>query len=142
MFSSTANGNENELLKQALPQAHGLQASSATGDAKRASSFSSILGYLLVLLIQLDVGMNKVYTLTLGIWLWIYWARITFTMQCGMHIMETALRMPAKSSATVRDLMLKNKKVQIKDIIRIVVDVAEGIKFMNDHGIAYRDLNA
>lgn len=42
---------------------------------------------------------------------------------------------------SVHDLMLKNKKLQTKEIIRIATDVAEGIKFMNDHGIAYRDLN-
>ncbi|KAL8525779.1 hypothetical protein ACS0TY_015135 [Phlomoides rotata] len=42
---------------------------------------------------------------------------------------------------SVHDLILKSKKIQIKEIIRIVSDVAEGIKFMNDHGVAYRDLN-
>ncbi|KAG6384408.1 hypothetical protein SASPL_155778 [Salvia splendens] len=42
---------------------------------------------------------------------------------------------------TAHDLIMKSKKIQIKEIIRIVSDVAEGIKFMNDHGIAYRDLN-
>ena len=42
---------------------------------------------------------------------------------------------------SVHDLMLKNKKLQIKEIMRIAADVAEGVKFMNDHGIAYRDLN-
>ncbi|KAH1095351.1 hypothetical protein AAZX31_14G181600 [Glycine max] len=42
---------------------------------------------------------------------------------------------------SVHDLMMKNKKLQTKDIVRIAVDVAEGIKFMNDHGVAYRDLN-
>lgn len=43
---------------------------------------------------------------------------------------------------SVHDLVLKNKKLHIKEIMRIAVDVAEGIKFMNDHGVAYRDLNA
>lgn len=42
---------------------------------------------------------------------------------------------------SVHDLILKSKKIQMKEIIRIVSDVAEGIKFMNDHGVAYRDLN-
>lgn len=42
---------------------------------------------------------------------------------------------------SAHELMLKNKKLQTKEIIRIAADVAEGIKFMNDHGIAYRDLN-
>ncbi|KAG5052782.1 hypothetical protein JHK87_004980 [Glycine soja] len=42
---------------------------------------------------------------------------------------------------SVHDLMMKNKKLQTKDVVRIAVDVAEGIKFMNDHGVAYRDLN-
>ncbi|KAK1434576.1 hypothetical protein QVD17_00323 [Tagetes erecta] len=38
-------------------------------------------------------------------------------------------------------IMGKNKKIQTKEIIRIAADVAEGIKFMNEHGVAYRDLN-
>ncbi|KAL2597616.1 hypothetical protein AAZV13_11G174300 [Glycine max] len=42
---------------------------------------------------------------------------------------------------SVHDLMLKNKKLPSKDIVRIAADVAEGIKFKNDHGVAYRDLN-
>ena len=42
---------------------------------------------------------------------------------------------------SVHDSLLKSKKLQSKEIIRIAVDVAEGIKFMNDHGVAYRDLN-
>ncbi|XP_057442223.1 receptor protein-tyrosine kinase CEPR1-like [Lotus japonicus] len=42
---------------------------------------------------------------------------------------------------SVHDLLLKNKKLQTKDILRIAVDVAEGFKFLNDHGVAYRDLN-
>ncbi|KAD3067516.1 hypothetical protein R6Q59_018421 [Mikania micrantha] len=35
----------------------------------------------------------------------------------------------------------KKKRIQTKEIIRIATDVTEGIKFMNDHGVAYRDLN-
>ncbi|XWS29114.1 hypothetical protein CRYUN_Cryun24cG0000700 [Craigia yunnanensis] len=42
---------------------------------------------------------------------------------------------------SVHDLMLKNKKLQIKGIMRIAADAAEGVKFMNEHGVAYRDLN-
>ncbi|OIT00144.1 PREDICTED: probable LIM domain-containing serine/threonine-protein kinase DDB_G0287001 [Nicotiana attenuata] len=42
---------------------------------------------------------------------------------------------------TVHDLLLKKKKLQTKEIMRIAIDIAEGIKFMNDHGVAYRDLN-
>lgn len=42
---------------------------------------------------------------------------------------------------SVHEMMLKHKKLQIKDVIRIAVDIAEGLKFMNDHGVAYRDLN-
>nr|XP_043622893.1 serine/threonine-protein kinase STY46-like [Erigeron canadensis] len=38
-------------------------------------------------------------------------------------------------------IMVKNKKIQVKEIVRIASDVAEGVKFMNDHGVAYRDLN-
>lgn len=43
---------------------------------------------------------------------------------------------------SVHDVILKNKKFQNKEIVRIAIDVAEGIKFINDHGVAYRDLNA
>ncbi|KAL8027061.1 hypothetical protein ABFS82_14G068300 [Erythranthe guttata] len=42
---------------------------------------------------------------------------------------------------SVHQLIVKNKKIQTKEVLRIVTDVAEGIKFMNDHGVAYRDLN-
>lgn len=42
---------------------------------------------------------------------------------------------------TVHDLMMKNKKLQMKEIMRIAADVAEGLKFINDHSVAYRDLN-
>ncbi|GMN23619.1 hypothetical protein TIFTF001_000191 [Ficus carica] len=43
---------------------------------------------------------------------------------------------------SVYDLMLKSKKnIQTKEIISIATDVAEAIKFINDHGVAYRDLN-
>ncbi|KAG6761199.1 hypothetical protein POTOM_034400 [Populus tomentosa] len=42
---------------------------------------------------------------------------------------------------SVNELMLKNKKLQPKEIMRIATDVAEGMRFMNDHGVAYRDLN-
>ncbi|XP_076904685.1 uncharacterized protein LOC143560224 [Bidens hawaiensis] len=38
-------------------------------------------------------------------------------------------------------VMVKNKKIQMKEVVRIAADVAEGIKFMNGHGVAYRDLN-
>ncbi|XP_071701307.1 uncharacterized protein [Rutidosis leptorrhynchoides] len=38
-------------------------------------------------------------------------------------------------------IVVKKKKIQLKEIVRIAADVAEGIKFMNDHGVAYRDLN-
>ncbi|KAJ4869169.1 Protein kinase superfamily protein [Raphanus sativus] len=43
---------------------------------------------------------------------------------------------------SLHELMLKNKKLQTKQILRIAIDIAEGLKFVNDHGIAYRDLNA
>ncbi|KAI3921362.1 hypothetical protein MKW92_036436 [Papaver armeniacum] len=42
---------------------------------------------------------------------------------------------------TLHELIQKKKKLNLKDIIKIASDVAAGIKFMNDHGIAYRDLN-
>ncbi|XP_010535354.1 PREDICTED: fibroblast growth factor receptor 2 isoform X3 [Tarenaya hassleriana] len=42
---------------------------------------------------------------------------------------------------SLQELMLKNKKLQTREILRIAIDIAEGIKFINDHGVAYRDLN-
>lgn len=42
---------------------------------------------------------------------------------------------------SVHDFMLKHKKLHMKDVMRIAVDLSEGLKFMNDHGVAYRDLN-
>lgn len=42
---------------------------------------------------------------------------------------------------SLRELMLKKKKLQTKEIFRIAVDIAEGMKFMNHHGVAFRDLN-
>ncbi|CAH8386398.1 unnamed protein product [Eruca vesicaria subsp. sativa] len=43
---------------------------------------------------------------------------------------------------SLHELMLKNKKLQTKQILRIAIDIAEGLKFVNAHGVAYRDLNA
>ncbi|KAJ0978368.1 hypothetical protein J5N97_013842 [Dioscorea zingiberensis] len=42
---------------------------------------------------------------------------------------------------SVHDVIQKNKKVPIKDVLKIALDVAEGLMFMNHHGVAYRDLN-
>ncbi|CAN0902156.1 Serine/threonine-protein kinase STY8 [Linum grandiflorum] len=43
---------------------------------------------------------------------------------------------------TVNELMFKSRnKLQTKEILRIAVDVAEGLGFLNDHGVAFRDLN-
>ncbi|KAK3020103.1 hypothetical protein RJ639_003727 [Escallonia herrerae] len=43
---------------------------------------------------------------------------------------------------SVHDVMTRNKKLQAKDIIRVAADIAEGIKFMIDHGVVYVDLNS
>ncbi|KAJ4979915.1 hypothetical protein NE237_010695 [Protea cynaroides] len=42
---------------------------------------------------------------------------------------------------SVQEIIQKKKKLQTREIIRIAIDVAEGMKFMNDHGVEYRDLN-
>lgn len=42
---------------------------------------------------------------------------------------------------SVRDLIERRKKVEAKEVMRIGLDVAEGLMFMNGHGVAYRDLN-
>ncbi|KAG0453539.1 hypothetical protein HPP92_024843 [Vanilla planifolia] len=42
---------------------------------------------------------------------------------------------------SVHDLIQKSKKVPLRDAMRIALDVAQGLMFMNSHGVAYRDLN-
>ncbi|XP_065023195.1 uncharacterized protein LOC135649028 [Musa acuminata AAA Group] len=42
---------------------------------------------------------------------------------------------------SVHDVMQKNKKVPMREVMRMALDVAEGLLFMNNHGVAYRDLN-
>ncbi|KAI0519849.1 hypothetical protein KFK09_007310 [Dendrobium nobile] len=42
---------------------------------------------------------------------------------------------------SVHDLIQKNKKVPVREVMRIALDVAEGLMFMNNHGVSYRDLN-
>ncbi|CAH9129276.1 unnamed protein product [Cuscuta epithymum] len=43
---------------------------------------------------------------------------------------------------SIHDFLLKNRKLQTKEIMKIACDVAEGLAFMNDHGVPYRDLNS
>ncbi|CAM8964387.1 unnamed protein product [Rhodiola kirilowii] len=43
---------------------------------------------------------------------------------------------------SLMDHIFSKKKLQTKEVLRIMTDVAEGLRFMNHHGIAYRDLNA
>ncbi|KAL9266520.1 Serine/threonine-protein kinase STY8-like protein [Drosera capensis] len=42
---------------------------------------------------------------------------------------------------SVYDLLQNKKRLRMKEVMRIAIDLAEGMKFMNDHGVAYRDLN-
>ncbi|XP_020271564.1 serine/threonine-protein kinase STY17 [Asparagus officinalis] len=42
---------------------------------------------------------------------------------------------------SVHDLIQRSKKIGVREVIRIAVDLAEGLMFMNSHGAAYRDLN-
>lgn len=42
---------------------------------------------------------------------------------------------------SVHDLIKRNKKVPVREVMRIALDVAEGLMFMNSHGVSYRDLN-
>ncbi|XP_020585763.1 serine/threonine-protein kinase STY46-like [Phalaenopsis equestris] len=41
---------------------------------------------------------------------------------------------------SVHDLM-KNKKVRVRSVMKIALDVSEGLLFVNNHGVAYKDLN-
>ncbi|XP_039128421.1 serine/threonine-protein kinase TNNI3K-like isoform X2 [Dioscorea cayenensis subsp. rotundata] len=43
---------------------------------------------------------------------------------------------------SVHALIQKKKKLAFKDVMRIALDVAEGLMFMNHHGVAYKDLNS
>ncbi|GAA0138771.1 non-receptor serine/threonine protein kinase [Lithospermum erythrorhizon] len=64
---------------------------------------------------------------------------------CGVFIdVNHGLCVASKlmEGGSVHDLIMKKKKLQSKEIIRISIEVAEGIKFMNDHGVVYRDLNS
>ncbi|XP_074586174.1 uncharacterized protein LOC141841878 [Curcuma longa] len=45
-------------------------------------------------------------------------------------------------SGSLHDIIHKNRKLPIEEVTRIALDVAEGLMFMNNHGVAYRDLNA
>ncbi|KAJ8749779.1 hypothetical protein K2173_012330 [Erythroxylum novogranatense] len=42
---------------------------------------------------------------------------------------------------SVSELIMRNRKLQMKEIVRIATDLAEAIKFVNDHDVVYRDLN-
>ncbi|KAJ3682854.1 hypothetical protein LUZ60_013081 [Juncus effusus] len=42
---------------------------------------------------------------------------------------------------SVNEAIERNKKLGIREVVRIAADVAEGLMFMNGHGVAYRDLN-
>ncbi|KAJ8765168.1 hypothetical protein K2173_011428 [Erythroxylum novogranatense] len=42
---------------------------------------------------------------------------------------------------SVSELIMRNRKLQMKEIVRIATDFAEAIKFVNDHDVAYQDLN-
>uniref|UniRef100_A0A1D1YJD0 Serine/threonine-protein kinase HT1 n=1 Tax=Anthurium amnicola TaxID=1678845 RepID=A0A1D1YJD0_9ARAE len=42
---------------------------------------------------------------------------------------------------SAHDLVQRSKKIPTRDLLRIAADVAEGLSFMNDHGVSYRDLN-
>ncbi|XP_057862927.1 uncharacterized protein LOC131071206 isoform X2 [Cryptomeria japonica] len=42
---------------------------------------------------------------------------------------------------SLHELIQKSKRIQLKDVIRIAIDIAEGTLFLNDHGVAHRDLN-
>lgn len=42
---------------------------------------------------------------------------------------------------SLHELIQKSKKLPLRDVLRIAIDIAEGIFFLIDHGIVHRDLN-
>ncbi|KAH9309310.1 hypothetical protein KI387_037221, partial [Taxus chinensis] len=45
------------------------------------------------------------------------------------------------NGGSLHELIQKSKKIQLKDVLRIAIDIAEGTLFLNDHGVVHRDLN-
>lgn len=54
---------------------------------------------------------------------------------------ELCVVTPLMEGGSVRDLMQRSKKLQVGDIVRIALHMAEGLLLMNSHGVAFRDLN-
>lgn len=42
---------------------------------------------------------------------------------------------------SVSEVIERSKRLSTRDLVKIALDVAEGLMFMNNHGVAYRDLN-
>lgn len=42
---------------------------------------------------------------------------------------------------SVHDVIQRNEKIPMREVVGIALDVAEGLMFVNDHGMAYRDLS-
>ncbi|KAK1270866.1 Serine/threonine-protein kinase HT1 [Acorus gramineus] len=57
----------------------------------------------------------------------------------GDHGMCVVTR--AMEGGSVHDALERNRRIQVKEVVRIATDVAEAMKFMNDRGVAYQDLN-
>ncbi|XP_020582099.1 ephrin type-A receptor 8-like [Phalaenopsis equestris] len=63
---------------------------------------------------------------------------------CGICIHESnglCVVTRLMEGGSVHDLIQRNKKVPVREVMMIALDVAEGLMFMNSHGVSYRDLN-
>ncbi|KAK8928231.1 Serine/threonine-protein kinase HT1 [Platanthera zijinensis] len=64
---------------------------------------------------------------------------------CGVCVDERngiCVVTPLMEGGSVRDLIRRRKKVGMGDVMRIGLQMAEGLLFVNSHGVSFRDLNS
>ncbi|KAJ4753894.1 Protein kinase superfamily protein [Rhynchospora pubera] len=63
---------------------------------------------------------------------------------CGICFDEShglCVVMRLMEGGSLNEVVERSKRLSIRDVVKIALDVAEGLMFMNTHGVAYRDLN-